>query len=136
MDPWFDLDRLFDLLRGGAGLEICLGPGGDCLQDDFVVRVGPHHHQPDIGAQSMDGGDEWQGKPLSMEAQQGQGKLLIGQELGQLENHKFDPGMILEDGDKALQANGLGLKQRHAQAGRGFRPVGHHNFGSTIPCCF
>jgi hypothetical protein len=54
----------------------------------------------------------------SVETQQGQRELLIGQELSQLEDHKFDPGMILEEGDKALQANGLGLEQRHSQAGR------------------
>ena len=71
-----------------------------------------------------------------MEADQGQLELLIGQELRQLEDHKFDAGMILEEGDKALHADGLRFEQRHPQAGRRFRRLGHHNFGSTIPCCF
>ena len=32
--------------------------------------------------------------------------------------------------------DGLGFKERHPQTGRRFNPVRHHNFGSTIPCCF
>jgi hypothetical protein len=55
---------------------------------------------------------------VSVEADQGQLELLIGQELRQLEDHKFDAGMILKEGDKALHADGLGFEQRHPQAGR------------------
>ena len=43
---------------------------------------------------------------------------LFGQELRQLKNHKFYTGVILKEGDKALHADGLGLEQRHPQAGR------------------
>jgi hypothetical protein len=53
-----------------------------------------------------------------MEPNQGQRELLIGQELRQLENHKFDTGMILEERDKTLHADGLRFEQRHPQSGR------------------
>jgi hypothetical protein len=46
-----------------------------------------------------------------VETDQGQLKLLVGQELGQLKNDEFDPRVVLEKGDKTLHANGLGLKQ-------------------------
>ena len=53
-----------------------------------------------------------------MEAYQGQRELLIGQKLRQLENHKLDPGMILEERDKTLHPDGLRFEQRYPQSGR------------------
>jgi hypothetical protein len=53
-----------------------------------------------------------------VETDQGQLEFLISQELRQLEDHKFDPGMILKEGDKTLHSDGLGFEQRHPQAGR------------------
>ena len=66
----------------------------------------------------MDGADQRQGELFSVQANQGQLELLVGQELRQLKNHKFYTGMILKEGDKTLHADGLGLEQRHPQAGR------------------
>jgi hypothetical protein len=66
----------------------------------------------------MDGADHGQREPVSMEANQSQLEFLIGQELGQLKNYKFDARVILKKGDKPLQADGLWFEQSHPQAGR------------------
>jgi len=53
-----------------------------------------------------------------MEANQSQLEFLIGQELRQLKNYKFNTRVILKKGDKSLQADGLWFEQSHPQAGR------------------
>ena len=60
----------------------------------------------------MDSGNEWQREPFSVEAEQGQREFPIGQELRQIEDHEFDAGMVLEERDEALQADGLGFEER------------------------
>jgi hypothetical protein len=66
----------------------------------------------------MNGAHQGQGELVPVEADQGQLEFLISQKLRQLEDHKFDAGMILKEGDKTLHADGLGFKQRDPQAGR------------------
>ena len=111
-------DRLFDLLWRGAGFEICLCADADRLQDGLVVRIRAHDDQPDFGPQSMDGADQRQRELVTVQANQGQFELLIGQELRQFEDHELDPGMILKKRDKTLHADGLRFEQRYPQSGR------------------
>ena len=66
----------------------------------------------------MDGAHQWQRELVSVKADQGQLEFLISQKLRQLEDHKFNAGMILKEGDKTLHTDGLRFEQRHAQAGR------------------
>jgi hypothetical protein len=66
----------------------------------------------------MTGANHWQREMVPMEANQSQLEFLVGEELRQFKNHKFNLRVILKEGHKPLQADGLWFEQSHPQAGR------------------
>ena len=119
-----------------AGFEVGLGPRTDGLENDLIAGIGPHHDEPYIRPQTVDGAHHLQREGLSMEADQGQGKLLIRQKLRQLKNNKLDARVVVEERDKSLHPDGLWFKQRHPKAARGLASIRNHSLGSTMPCWF